>query len=102
MPAIMENPSFENFSPKKQKGFTKEYGGGGSGGDGRNEKGAHQEKFKPGGKGKRSFLKQVKRFGKQGKLGRGFQVDSETYSYFVRVYELLRKDDFENDEERGK
>ncbi|CAL8118559.1 unnamed protein product [Orchesella dallaii] len=59
---------------------------------------AHKGKGKPGGK--RSFLKRAKRFEKQGRFGKGHEVDSETYGYFVRILDLLRQNEFETDEER--
>lgn len=102
MPAVMGKPSFENFSPKGKK-FGKEKDGGTSGSGSEGGSGASEEKSrskKPGGK--RSFLQKAKKFGKQGKLGKGSQVDSETYSYYVRILELLRVDDFDTDENRGK
>ena len=47
------------------------------------------------------FLQKAKKFGKQGKLGHGHEVDTDTYNYFLRVLELFNKNEFETDEERG-
>lgn len=88
MPAVVTKPGLEGSSPKGKK-MSKEYG---------SSEGFQSKK--PGGK--RSFLERAKRFGKQGRLGRGADVDIETYTYFVRILELLRKDEFEEDDERGK
>ena len=49
----------------------------------------------------RSFLYKAKKYGKKGLYGRGKNVEEETYNYFVRVMERL-KDEFEDDEEKGK
>ncbi len=35
-------------------------------------------------------------------LGRGYEVDSETYNYFLQVLEIWQKNEFSSDEERGK
>lgn len=102
MPAVMGKPSFENFSPKGKK-FEKGKEGGTSGSGSEGGGGPSSDKSrskKPGGK--RSFLQRAKRFGKQGRLGKGTEVDSETYSYYVRILELLRVDDFDTDDNRGK
>ncbi|OXA37661.1 Nucleolar protein 9 [Folsomia candida] len=49
---------------------------------------------------KSRLLQKAKKFAKQGRLGRGFEVDTETYNYFVQVLELWQKNAFESDEER--
>lgn len=51
---------------------------------------------------KSGFFSKAKKFGKQGKLGRGYEIDSETYSYFLNVLELCQKNEFENDEDKSK
>jgi len=49
---------------------------------------------------KSGFFAKAKKFGRQGKLGRGFEVDQDTYSYFLQVLEFCHKNEFENDEDR--
>lgn len=52
--------------------------------------------------GKKSrFLQKAKKFAKQGRLGRGFEVDTETYNYFVTVLDLCQKNEFDTPEDRG-
>ena len=53
-----------------------------------------------GNKKKKSFLQKAKKFGKQGRLGQGKNIDQDTYDYFVRVLENL-KQDFEDAEAKG-
>jgi nucleolar protein 9 len=50
---------------------------------------------------KRSFLQQAKKFGKQGRFGKGQDIDANTYNYFVQVLSNLDKNDFEDEESRG-
>jgi hypothetical protein len=53
--------------------------------------------------GKKSrLLTKAKKFLSQGKLGRGFEIDKETYNYFLRVLELWQKQEFKDEDERGK
>lgn len=49
----------------------------------------------------KSVLMNARRYGKQGKFGRGSHLDEDVYQYFVRVLELL-KAGFENAEEKRK
>ena len=51
---------------------------------------------------KKSFLQKAKKFGKQGRFGKGHNIDSNTYNYFVQVLGTLDKNDFEDQEARGK
>ena len=51
---------------------------------------------------KSRFLQKAKKFGKQGKLGRGYEIDSDTYNYFVKIQELCQKDEFETEDEKSK
>lgn len=88
MPVPEEMERKGDLSFEMEKPFHKNDGGGGP----------YEGRFK---KKKRSFNQKLKKFGRQGKFAGGFQMDPETYSYFVRIFELLREDDFETDEERG-
>jgi hypothetical protein len=47
------------------------------------------------------FMQRAKKFAKQGKLGKGFDIDTETYNYFLSVLDLSRKNEFENEDEKG-
>lgn len=51
---------------------------------------------------KSGLVSRLKKFGSQGKLGRGYEINSETYNYFLKIFELCNKNEFENDEERSK
>jgi len=63
--------------------------------------------YRAAGKGKRKsgqrskFMAKAKKFAKQGRLGRGFEIDKDTYDYFLRVLELSQKNEFEAEEDRG-
>jgi len=52
--------------------------------------------------GKKSrFLQKAKKFAKQGRLGKGFEVDTDTYNYYLTVLDLCQKNEFETTEDRG-
>ena len=53
-------------------------------------------------KNKKSYLQKMKKFGKKGQFGKGREIDKDTYDYFVRVLENLSKDEFEDDEAKGR
>ncbi|CAH1116784.1 unnamed protein product [Phaedon cochleariae] len=48
---------------------------------------------------KKSFLKNARKYGKKGYYGRGSQLDSDTYQYFIRIMETYREG-FENEEDK--
>jgi len=50
---------------------------------------------------KNGLLSRLKKFGSQGKLGRGFEINADTYNYFLRIFELCNKNEFETEEEKG-
>ncbi|ODM99181.1 Nucleolar protein 9 [Orchesella cincta] len=98
MPEVsMEESSFEKISKSKAANNKPPQASSQQGGGGDQNKRERRGRF-PGGN--RSFLKRAKRFEKQGKFGRGHEVDSETYGYFVRILDVLRQNEFETDEER--
>ncbi|XP_069687625.1 nucleolar protein 9 [Periplaneta americana] len=49
---------------------------------------------------RKSVLKNARKYGKQGKFGRGSFLNEDTYQYFVRVLELLQSNNFETEEEK--
>ena len=51
---------------------------------------------------KKSFLKQAKKFGKRGNFGKGHNIDATTYNYFVQVLDTLDKNEFEDQDSKGK
>lgn len=57
------------------------------------------EKYKR--KRKKSFLKNARKYAKKGCYGRGSQLDSETYQYFVRIMEAYREG-FPSEEDKRK
>nr|XP_023015170.1 nucleolar protein 9 isoform X1 [Leptinotarsa decemlineata]XP_023015171.1 nucleolar protein 9 isoform X2 [Leptinotarsa decemlineata] len=48
---------------------------------------------------KKSFLMNARKYGKKGYYGRGSELDSDTYQYFVRIMEVYREG-FENEEDK--
>ncbi|KAG5894944.1 hypothetical protein JTB14_023293 [Gonioctena quinquepunctata] len=48
---------------------------------------------------KKSFLKNARKYAKKGHFGRGSQLDSDTYQYFVRIMEAY-KEGFDNEEDK--
>jgi nucleolar protein 9 len=50
---------------------------------------------------KKSFLKNARKYAKKGCYGRGSQLDSDTYNYFVRIMEAYREG-FDTDEDKCK
>jgi nucleolar protein 9 len=53
------------------------------------------------GRKRKSLLKNAKKYGKRGKFGRGTHLDEDIYKYFVHVLELVEKNKFETEEEKG-
>jgi nucleolar protein 9 len=49
---------------------------------------------------KKSFLKNARKYAKKGCYGRGSQLDSDTYNYFVRIMEAYREG-FDTDEDKS-
>ncbi|KAK9872389.1 hypothetical protein WA026_017847 [Henosepilachna vigintioctopunctata] len=49
---------------------------------------------------KKSFLKNARKYAKKGQFGRGTQLESDTYQYFVRIMEAYREG-FDNDDDKG-
>ncbi|XP_040572320.1 nucleolar protein 9 [Lepeophtheirus salmonis] len=49
---------------------------------------------------KRSFFQKAKKFGKQGRYGKGRSIDSDSYNYLLRVLETLNNQPFESSEEK--
>jgi len=50
---------------------------------------------------RKSLLKNAKKYGKEGKFGRGTNLNEDIYQYFVHVLELVEKNKFETEEEKG-
>lgn len=50
---------------------------------------------------KKTFLQNARKYAKKGKYGRGSQLDTDTYQYFVKTMEVY-KEGFPSDEERSK
>ncbi|XP_057660599.1 nucleolar protein 9 [Diorhabda carinulata] len=48
---------------------------------------------------KKSFLKNARKYAKKGHFGRGSQLDSDTYHYFVKILETF-KDGFDSEEDK--
>uniref|UniRef100_A0A6P7FTK4 Nucleolar protein 9 n=1 Tax=Diabrotica virgifera virgifera TaxID=50390 RepID=A0A6P7FTK4_DIAVI len=48
---------------------------------------------------KKSFLKNARKYAKKGHFGRGSQLDSDTYHYFVKILETY-KEGFDTDEDK--
>ena len=40
---------------------------------------------------KKSFAQKMKKFGKQGRFGKGQEIEASTYNYFVQVLENLNQ-----------
>ena len=51
---------------------------------------------------KKSFLKQAKKHGERGHFGKGHDIDASTYNYFVQVLDTLGKNEFEDEDSKGK
>ncbi|QQP57540.1 Pumilio domaincontaining protein C14orf21like [Caligus rogercresseyi] len=50
---------------------------------------------------KKSFFQKAKKFGKQGRFGKGRSIESDTYHYLLRVLETLNNQPFESPEEKS-
>jgi len=48
------------------------------------------------------FLSNAKKFGQKGNFGKGFEVEVETFQYFLRVMDLFQKNAFDSEEDKGK
>ena len=47
-------------------------------------------------------MKQAKKFGERGNFGKGHNIDATTYNYFVQVLDTLHKNEFEDQDSKGK
>lgn len=52
-------------------------------------------------KSKKSYLQKARRYGVRGILGRGRQIDQDTYDYFVRVLDTLNREAWDDEEGQG-